>query len=85
VVLLSAGTDGSDGPTDAAGAFADPTSLGRAKQAGLDIGHHLSNNDAYPFFQRLGDLLITGPTGTNVMDINIILIRAKEDKEIPCP
>ncbi|MBI5896733.1 MAG: DUF4147 domain-containing protein [Desulfobacterales bacterium] len=85
VVLLSAGTDGSDGPTDAAGAFVDPTSMQRAKQAGLDFQHHLANNDAYPFFQRLGDLLITGPTGTNVMDMNVILIRAKEDKDMPCP
>jgi hydroxypyruvate reductase len=85
VVLLSAGTDGSDGPTDAAGALADHTSLRRARHAGLDIQHHLSNNDAYPFFQRLGDLLTTGPTGTNVMDVNVMLIRAKEDKDMPCP
>ncbi len=85
LVLLSAGTDGSDGPTDAAGAFADATSMRRARQAGLDFQHHLANNDAYPFFQRLGDLLTTGPTGTNVMDMNIILIRAKEDKDMPCP
>ncbi len=85
VVLLSAGTDGSDGPTDAAGAFADHTSLQRARQAGLDIRAHLSNNDAYPFFQRLGDLLITGPTGTNVMDINVLLICGKDDEDLPCP
>jgi hydroxypyruvate reductase len=84
VVLLSAGTDGSDGPTNAAGAFADHTSMQRAKQAGLDIQQHLANNDAYPFFQRLGDLLTTGPTGTNVMDMNVILIRAKKDKDMPC-
>jgi len=87
VVLLSAGTDGSDGPTDAAGAFADHTSVLRANRAGLDIRQHLTNNDAYPFFQRLGDLLITGPTGTNVMDMNVILIHAKvdEDKDTSCP
>lgn len=85
VVLLSAGTDGSDGPTDAAGALADPTSLHRAREAGLDIRDHLSNNDAYPFFQKLGDLLITGPTGTNVMDVNVLLIRRKDDKDLPCP
>ncbi|MDA8139339.1 MAG: glycerate kinase [Desulfobacteraceae bacterium] len=75
IVILSAGTDGSDGPTDAAGAFADHTTIQRAKQAGLDIHRHLTNNDAYPFFKSLGDLLITGPTGTNVMDLNIILVR----------
>jgi hydroxypyruvate reductase len=85
ITMLSAGTDGSDGPTDAAGAFIDPTSLRRAKAAGLDIHHHLSNNDAYPFFQRLGDLLITGPTGTNVMDMNILLIKTgEEDKDTTC-
>ncbi len=59
----------------ASGAFADHTTIQRAKQAGLDIHRHLTNNDAYPFFKSLGDLLITGPTGTNVMDLNIILVR----------
>jgi hydroxypyruvate reductase len=74
VVLLSGGTDGSDGPTDATGAVADSTTVHRAKSMGLDPKAHLENNDAYPFFQKLGDLLITGPTHTNVMDVRIILV-----------
>ncbi|MFQ5692198.1 MAG: glycerate kinase [Nitrospinota bacterium] len=73
VLLLSAGTDGTDGPTDAAGAVADGTTVGRAAALGLDPGAALDDNDAYPFFQRLGDLLITGPTRTNVMDVRILL------------
>ena len=73
-VVLSAGTDGTDGPTDAAGALADHTTVRRASSAGLDIRRHLDNNDAYPLFQRLGDLLITGPTRTNVMDLRVILV-----------
>lgn len=74
VTILAAGTDGSDGPTDAAGAFADATTLRRARAAGLDLEHHLNRHDAYPFFDRLGDLLRSGPTGTNVMDVSLALI-----------
>ncbi len=74
VVLLSGGTDGTDGPTDATGAMADHTTVQRAKSMGLDPKAHLENNDAYPFFQKLGDLMITGPTHTNVMDVRIILV-----------
>ena len=74
VVLLSGGTDGTDGPTDAAGALADHTTVQRAKTMGLNPKAHLDNNDAYPFFQKLGDLLITGPTHTNVMDVRILLV-----------
>jgi hydroxypyruvate reductase len=74
VVLLSGGTDGTDGPTDAAGAVADHTTVRRAKSMGMDSKAYLENNDAYPFFQKLGDLLITGPTHTNVMDMRIMLI-----------
>jgi len=74
IVLLSGGTDGTDGPTDAAGALADHTTIQRAKSMGMDPKAHLNNNDAYPFFQKLGDLLITGPTQTNVMDVRIILV-----------
>jgi glycerate 2-kinase len=76
IVILSAGTDGTDGPTDAAGAFADDTTVKRSIQAGLDIRKHLTDNNAYPFFKALGDLLLTGPTGTNVMDLNVMLIQA---------
>ena len=73
VLLLTVATDGSDGPTDAAGAFADGTSLSRAEALGLDPLAYLANNDAYTFFERLGDLLITGPTRTNVNDLTFIL------------
>ena len=74
VVLLSGGTDGTDGPTNASGAVADYTTVSRARSMGLDPKAYLENNDAYPFFQKLGDLLITGPTHTNVMDVRIVLI-----------
>lgn len=75
VCSLSAGTDGTDGPTDAAGAIVDGTTLQRARKAGLDAGQTLENHDAYPFFKSLDDLVITGPTNTNVMDLNILLIQ----------
>ncbi|HXE14807.1 MAG TPA: glycerate kinase [Bryobacteraceae bacterium] len=71
--VLSGGTDGTDGPTDAAGAFADATTGSRALVAGLSALAHLGENDAYPFFDQLGDLVKTGPTGTNVMDLHILL------------
>ena len=74
VVMVSGGTDGTDGPTDAAGAISDHTTVSRAKALGMDPRDHLEKNDAYPFFQRLGDLLITGPTQTNVMDVRVTLI-----------
>jgi glycerate 2-kinase len=74
VVLLSGGTDGTDGPTDASGAIADHTTITRARSMGLDAKAYLDNNDAYPFFKKLGDLLITGPTHTNVMDVRILLV-----------
>jgi hydroxypyruvate reductase len=73
VVILSAGTDGSDGPTDAAGAIADGTTQARAQAKGLDAAAYLANNDSYRFFASLGDLIKTGPTGTNVADVQIIL------------
>ena len=74
VVVLSGGTDGTDGPTDAAGAIADHTTVQRGRSLGLDPNFYLDNNDAYPFFEKLGDLLITGPTHTNVMDVRVLLI-----------
>ena len=74
IAALSGGTDGTDGPTDAAGAVADWTTCARAEQRGLHPRQALQDNDAYPFFERLGDLLITGPTQTNVMDVRIMLI-----------
>jgi hydroxypyruvate reductase len=74
IVILSAGTDGNDGPTDAAGALADNTTLARAKALGLDAEKFLENNDAYHFFQALDDLIITGPTNTNVNDLMLALV-----------
>jgi hydroxypyruvate reductase len=74
IAALSGGTDGTDGPTDAAGAIVDWTTCTRAEQRGLHPRKALEDNDAYPFFERLGDLLITGPTQTNVMDVRIMLI-----------
>ena len=74
ILLLSAGTDGSDGPTDAAGAFADSTTVSRAAALGLSAEAHLADNDSYNFFLALEDLLVTGPTRTNVMDMQVLLI-----------
>jgi len=74
-VILSAGTDGTDGPTDAAGAIVDCTTIYRAKELGLDASMFLANNDSYHFFEATGDLIKTGPTGTNVADIQLILVR----------
>ena len=73
-VVLSAGTDGTDGPTDAAGAIADNTTVKRAALSNLNAQIHLNNNDSYHFFKKMHDLYITGPTNTNVMDLRIILI-----------
>lgn len=73
VLALCAGTDGTDGPTDAAGAIATGKSIARAARRGLDPAKYLANNDSYTFFSKLGDLVKTGPTGTNVMDIEILL------------
>ena len=74
VVVLSAGTDGTDGPTDAAGALGDGDTVARAIALGLRPRAALDANDAYPFFERLGDLVMTGPTRTNVMDVRLVLI-----------
>jgi glycerate 2-kinase len=74
VTILSAGTDGIDGPTDAAGAVADSSTLLRACALKLDARRFLDDNDSYHFFQRVGGLVNTGPTGTNVMDVRILLI-----------
>ncbi|MCP4718435.1 MAG: glycerate kinase, partial [Desulfobacteraceae bacterium] len=74
VIVASIGTDGTDGPTDAAGAVAHGFTMKNAAQIGLDIKNYMKNNDSYHFFKALEDLIITGPTNTNVMDIRIILI-----------
>ncbi|RME63879.1 MAG: DUF4147 domain-containing protein, partial [Nitrospirae bacterium] len=75
ITLLSAGTDGTDGPTDAAGALVDSETCLRARKMDLDPEHYLRNNDSYNFFRQTGELFITGPTGTNVMDLQIILVQ----------
>jgi hydroxypyruvate reductase len=72
VLLVALATDGNDGPTDAAGAVADGSTLARAAQLGLDPQRALADNDAYPFFDALGDLLLSGPTNTNVNDLTFI-------------
>jgi glycerate 2-kinase len=74
ITLLSAGTDGTDGPTDAAGAIVDGATTKKAKSIGLDPCEYLENNDSYNFFRQIDALFITGPTGTNVMDIQIMVI-----------
>lgn len=75
VAVASIGTDGIDGPTDAAGAFTDTTTAVRARQQSLDPLAYLADNNAYAFFERLGDLIMTGPSTTNVGDIQIVLFR----------
>jgi glycerate 2-kinase len=74
MVVLSGGTDGEDGPTDAAGALADESTLTRAATMGLDPAAYLERHDAYSFFEATGDLLKTGLTQTNVMDVRVVLI-----------
>ena len=74
ITLLSAGTDGNDGPTDAAGAFADGMTALRGRAKGLDPAMYLADNDSYNYFREEGGLFITGPTGTNVMDLQIVVI-----------
>jgi len=74
IALLSAGTDGTDGPTDAAGAFADGETCKKARQLGLNPVDYLTDNDSYNFFNKLGQLFKTGPTRTNVMDLICLLV-----------
>ena len=74
VLVAAFGTDGTDGPTDAAGAIADGSTVDRAAALGLDSAESLRRNDAYPFFSALGDLIVTGPTRTNVNDLYVTLI-----------
>ena len=75
VVVLAAGTDGTDGPTDAAGAVADGATAIRARGRGDDPGRRLEENDAYSVFAGLGDLIRTGPTHTNLLDLYVLLVR----------
>lgn len=73
-VVASMSTDGVDGPTDAAGAMADGKTVLRSQELGLDPRRFLAENDSYSFFSRLGDLVVTGPTGTNVGDVSVIVV-----------
>ncbi len=73
LTVLAAGTDGTDGPTDAAGALVDSGTIARGARAGLDASRHLMDNDAYSYLRASGDLVITGPTHTNVNDLLLVL------------
>jgi hydroxypyruvate reductase len=74
ITFLSGGTDGTDGPTDAAGAVVDSLTSRNALNLHLDMEQHINNCDAYHFFKQEGGLIVTGPTQTNVMDLMIVLI-----------
>jgi len=74
VVVASLGTDGVDGPTEAAGALADGKTIAKAEALGLNAEEFLAENDSYHFFSKLGDLIFTGPTDTNVGDISLLLV-----------
>jgi len=73
ICALSAGSDGIDGNSPAAGAIADGTTFERAKARGLDVKAHLSGFNAYPLFKALDDAIVTGPTGNNLRDLRILL------------
>lgn len=75
VLVFSVGSDGTDGPTDAAGGMADGTTVERLKEIGLSVKDVLDNNDSYNALKAIGDLIITGPTGTNVNDIAVLLMK----------
>ena len=81
VLAASMGTDGTDGPTDAAGAFADGGTVARGREAGMDAREALRRNDAWPFLRAAGDLIVTGPTGTNVNDVIVVLVAPAEHEE----
>lgn len=79
IALLSGGTDGEDGPTDAAGAILDASIISAAREKGLDPAYYLARNDAYHFFEALGALIKTGPTHTNVCDVRVVVVDRVED------
>ena len=74
VLVVAAGTDGTDGPTDAAGALADGSTITRAARRNLDARASLEANDSHRFFSGLGDLIKTGPTNTNLLDLYLLLV-----------
>jgi len=75
ICIFSFGSDGTDGPTDAAGGITDGYSADNYKELGMDAYEYLNNNNSYPLLKASGDLLVTGPTGTNINDVSVILIR----------
>ncbi len=75
ITAASVGTDGSDGPTNAAGALADGATCAKARDRGISVNEYVANNDSYHFFEAVEDLIITGPTNTNVMDMRIMIVR----------
>jgi hydroxypyruvate reductase len=79
IVLLSGGTDGEDGPTDAAGAVLDAEVLASSRARNLDPADYLARNDAYHFFKPLDGLIVTGPTQTNVCDLRVVVVDRKEE------
>ncbi|PYM05635.1 MAG: glycerate kinase [Candidatus Rokuibacteriota bacterium] len=74
VTVLAAGTDGTDGPTDAAGALADASTVARGRERRLDVHSLLESNDSHSFFRAIGDLVRTGPTGTNLLDLYLLVV-----------
>lgn len=80
VAFLSGGTDGTDGPTDAAGGVVDGNTVNMGNDLNLDIHEYLRRNDSYNYLEKVGGLVKTGPTGTNVMDIQILLVKGKRQK-----
>ena len=76
VCIFSVGSDGTDGPTDAAGGYVDGTTAQRLREQGINIYDVLQNNDAYHALQKSNGLIITGPTGTNMNDVAVLLIEA---------
>ena len=79
VLLFSLGSDGTDGPTDAAGGIVDGSTAGLLRKKGVSIHKVLEENDAYHALQQANSLLVTGPTGTNVNDVAVVLIRRKDE------
>jgi hydroxypyruvate reductase len=79
MLILSGGSDGTDGPTDAAGAVVDGGTVSHARAKGMDPVEYFQRNDSYPFFEAIGGLLMTGPTRTNVMDVRIMLVGRKTE------
>jgi glycerate-2-kinase len=78
VLILSGGTDGEDGPTDAAGAWVDAEIIDTARRKNLDPVDYLARNDAYHWFEPLGALIKTGPTDTNVCDVRVVLVQGEQ-------